>query len=163
MNPSLISFAQWLEHSSLSKVLENSAPLAVGVSIAHYLSFFILVGTSAIIDLRILGFAGRNQGVAEFTEPFFPWTWTALAVAVATGILEFFPDASIMLTIQWFYVKLLVTLVGAILLVVLQKSVPKWERLHAVHVTAKILAAASLILWIFTILSAAEVPQQANI
>jgi len=143
--------------------MENSAPLAITISIAHYLSFFVLVGTSAMIDLRILGLAGRREGIAEFTRPLFPWTWAGLCVAVVTGTLEFVSEASVFFSIHWFYAKLAVVLSGAVLLFILQRNVSGWERRNTVPAIAKLLAALSLLLWIAAILSATEVPQQANI
>jgi uncharacterized protein DUF6644 len=163
MNPMLNSFGEWLQHSSLAYVMDNSSVLAVTVSIAHYLSFFLLVGTSVMVDLRILGFAGRNQGVSQFARQFLPWTWAGLCVAVVTGFLEFTPDALTFFRINWFYAKLSVVLGGALLLLVIHTNARKWDDPAGVPLVAKLIAGISLLLWIAAILSATEVPQQANI
>ena len=163
MNDSLNSFGLWLQHSSLADVMDNSSVLAVSVSIAHYLSFFLLVGTSVMIDLRILGLTGRKQGVSQFARQFLPWTWAALCVAVISGFLQFTPDAATFLKINWFFAKLSVVLGGALLLWVIHSNARKWDDSGSVPLAAKLIAGLSLLLWIAAILSATEVPQQANI
>ena len=163
MNVLVNSFGHWLQDSPLAYVMDNSSILAVSVSIAHYLSFFLLVGTSVMVDLRILGVAGRNQGVSQFARQFLPWTWAGLCVAVITGFLEFTPDAVTFFSINWFYAKLSVVLGGALLLFVIHTNVRKWDDSSGVPLVAKLIAGISLLLWIAAILSATEVPQQANI
>ena len=163
MNPFLNSLGEWLQKSSVAYQMDNSAFLAVSVSIAHYLSFFILVGTSVMIDLRILGLAGRNQHVSQFARQFLPWTWTGLCVAVITGFLQFTPDALTFFRINWFFAKLSVVLGGALLLFVIHTNAQKWDDNADVPFVAKLIAGVSLLLWIMAILSATEVPQQANI
>ena len=163
MNGLLNSFGHWLQGSSLAYVMDNSSVLAVGVSIAHYLSFFLLVGTSVMIDLRILGVAGRSQGVSQFARQFLPWTWTGLCIAVITGFLQFTPDALTFFSINWFFAKLSVVLGGALLLFVIHTNVRKWDDVAGAPLAAKLIAGISLLLWIAAILSATEVPQQANI
>src|SRR5689334_20878005 len=113
MNGSLLAFGHWLEQSSLANLMDNSSVLAVSVSIMHYLSFFLLVGTNVIIDLRILGLTGRSQGVSPFARQFLPWTWAGLFVAVVTGFMQLTPDAATFFRINWFFAKLAVVLGGA--------------------------------------------------
>lgn len=163
MNAFMTSFGHWLQNSSVANLMDNSAVLAVTVSIAHYLSFFLLVGTSVMIDLRILGLAGRSQGISQFARQFLPWTWTGLCVAVITGFLQFTPDAVTFFRIDWFYAKLAVVLGGALLLLVIHTNARKWDETVDVPFVAKLIAGVSLLLWLAAILSATEVPQQANI
>src|SRR5579864_5869907 len=96
MHELLNTIGQWLEHTSVAYQMDNWAFLAILVSIVHYFSFFLLTGPTLMVDMRILGLAGRNQGAAEFTEQFFPWAWTGWGLAVFTGILQSTPDALIL-------------------------------------------------------------------
>jgi len=156
-----MSFGHWLEHTSLANAMENYGFLAIGVSIVHYLSFFVLVGTNVMVDLRLLGLAGTKRNVTQFTEPLLPWTWTGLGLAILTGILQFTPDATTFFQIDWFYAKIAVIVAGVLALLFIQLNVRKWDQ--SISTAAKLIALASLLIWIVAILSATEVPQKANL
>lgn len=156
-----MSLGQWLEHNALANAMENIGFLAISVSIVHYLGFFVGVGTNVIVDLRLLGLAGTNRNVTQFTEPLLPWAWTGLGLAILTGFLQFMPDATTILQIDWFYAKLAVIVAGVLALLFIQFNVRKWDQ--SISPAARLIALASLLIWIAAILSATEVPQKANL
>src|SRR6267378_8451025 len=50
-----------LQHNSWIVAMNSSAWMSAGLEVVHYFSFFVVVGAIAIVDLRIIGGAGRNQ------------------------------------------------------------------------------------------------------
>ena len=46
-----------------------------------------MVGSIVMVDLRFLGLALRGHNVSEMIRRLLPWTWYALAVNFATGML----------------------------------------------------------------------------
>jgi hypothetical protein len=148
----------WLENSWWATLIANSAVASALVEVTHYFSFFLLVGSTAIVDLRLLGVAGRRETATELAERLFPIVWAGLGGAVLTGFIMFAGSATGYYNNGWFNFKLLVVLVATIFGLVVQRSVPKWDVLPSPPMWAKIVALISIALWIAAILVGVEVP-----
>jgi Family of unknown function (DUF6644) len=157
----LHNFGEWLEHFSWVQTISTTAWLYSSISVVHYFTLFILVGTSVLVDLRVLGLAARRQPVVEFAAQVFPWMWTAFGFAVLSGFLMFTTDAGDYLPDTVFEVKMTVILLALIFTIVVQvmiqrrgleggqqPSLPGW---------AKAMAVLSLIFWIGSILAGVEI------
>ncbi len=127
------------------------------ISMLHYFTIFWVVGTIALIDLRVLGILGRRQTATQWQEQLAPWMWTAMGICLATGFLEFAPGGGDFYLSNWFKGKMLLTALGVILAIVVYRGVPRWERAPAMPATAKPLAAACLLVWVGTILWGVEI------
>ena len=143
--------------------LTGSILPSLAVWLAHYLSVFLTVGSMVMIDLRILGFTGKNQTVTEIADFYSPWMWIGLGVLVFTGLLMLAGDSVLFCTNGVFGVNLLITALAAVSGVFVQKGAPAWDRPSGPPLGAKILAVVSILLWIGTILSAVEVPAMSNV
>ena len=147
-------FLALVEGSDLSNWVRGDSMLAFPTIITlHTICMGLLAGTSAAIDLRILGVASGIPLVP--LQRFYPMMWLALAINAVTGILMVIGYPTKQLTNPLFYIKLsLVTL--AVWLVyrigaeVLRAADPGSK---AVTVRAKLLAAASLATWISLIIA----------
>jgi hypothetical protein len=146
-----------LEQMSWVQTLGGTGWMYASVSVIHYFSMFVLIGTAVILDLRVLGIAARRQPAAQFAKQLSPWTWSFLVLALVSGFLEFSVSAGDYVQTRPFRVKMLVVLVAIIFTIIVHRNVPKWDRLSAVPVSAKILAAVSLVLWIGSILAGTEI------
>jgi hypothetical protein len=132
------------------------------ISMLHYFTIFWVVGTIALIDLRILGLVGMRQTATEWQKQLSPWMWTAMTICLLTGLLEFAPgggDFYLNFVFQW---KLAATGAGVILAVVVYRGVPQWDRLPSMPGSAKALAALCLLVWVGTILLGVEVANYAS-
>jgi uncharacterized membrane protein len=147
-----------LQHNWLIVTLNSSVLTASILEVVHYFSTFMLVGAMVIVDLRVLGLAGRNQPAAQVSEQLLPWAWIGFGLAVLSGFLMFAADAPEYLHNSVFHRKIEVVLVAAILGAVVQRNVPKWERSASMPITAKFWAIVSLLSWIWAILMGVNVP-----
>jgi hypothetical protein len=154
----LLHLCQWLENNSWIVAINSSVVWSTVIAVAHYVGFFMLVGSIAVVDLRVLGLAARRQTPASLAAQLFPWMWTGLILAFLSGFVMFAGDATNISRASIFGVKLLVVLVALLLGIVVQWGVPRWDRLPAVPIAAKVVAFVSLALWIAAILVAVEVP-----
>ncbi len=143
-----MAWVQWISHSWW---------LYPAISVLHYFTIFWVVGTIALVDLRILGLAGRGQTATEWTEQLAPWTWTAMTICLVTGFLMFATGAGEFIFSVPFLGKLAATVVAIVLAVVVHRGVPEWDRAPAMPASAKILAALCLVVWLGTILLGVEV------
>jgi len=138
--------------------MNTTASVAASLEVIHYFSFFVLVGATAIVDLRVMGLAARRQSAEQISAAAFPWAWTGLAFAVLSGFVMFAGDAGDYLHNAVFYRKLLVVLLAIIFGAVVQRNAGKWDHLPAIPTGAKLVALVSLLLWVGAILMGVDVP-----
>ena len=50
------------------------------ISMLHYFTTFWVVGTVALIDLRVLGLVGMRQTASEWQKQLSPRMWTAMTI-----------------------------------------------------------------------------------
>jgi hypothetical protein len=62
------------------------------VEAIHICGFTLLVGTIAILDLRLLGVRLRNQPISRVAKELSPWTWAGLIIQLTTGPYLFSGD-----------------------------------------------------------------------
>jgi hypothetical protein len=153
----LYDFFEAIEQLSWVRFISGSWFLYPAISVLHYFTIFWVVGTIALVNLRILGLAGRSQTASEWTQQLAPWTWTAMILCLVTGLLMFLTGAGEFILSVPFQGKLAATLLGVVLAVVVHRNVPKWDRAPAIPASAKVLAAACLVVWFGTILLGVEV------
>jgi hypothetical protein len=151
-------FCEALQHNSWIIFLNSSIPITSFFEVCHYAGFFLLVGSIALIDLRVLGIAGRRQTATEMAQQLFPWMWIGLLFAAVSGFLMFAGDAIDFYEASLFRTKILVLLAALVVGIFVQWQVPRWDRQPKMPLAAKSVALLSLILWVATILAALEVP-----
>jgi hypothetical protein len=149
---------EWLEQIPWIVTITNSAVLISLVWLVHYIGFFLLVGTTAVVDLRILGAAARNQKLAPLAGQLFPFAWTGLGMVIASGFIMFAGQATTFYPTAVFRIKMGIVLLALIFGVIVQGKSPVWGSAPSVPAAAKWLAFVSLALWIGAILAGLEVP-----
>lgn len=154
----MLHFCKWLQQNSWIITLNSSVRIYSFFEVCHYAGFFLLVGSIALVDLRVLGIAGRRQKASALAEQLFPWMWTGLIFAFVSGFVMFAGDAIDFYNASLFRMKMLVLLAALVVGIVVQWKVPQWDRPPSMPVGAKAIALLSLILWFGTILIALEVP-----
>ena len=146
-----------LEQVGWVKVLATTGWLYSSVSVVHYFTLLVMVGSIVLLDLRVLGVAGRRRPLIQLAEELFPWMWTAFGLAIFSGFLEFTTDAGDYLPDKVFRVKMTVILLAVMSAIVVQRGVPKWGQLPAIPTGAKVIAFVSILLWIGSILAGVEI------
>jgi hypothetical protein len=96
----------WLESTAVSTWVRESGSLWAYpmVLTAHTVGMSLLVGASAVIDLRLLGVAPRVP-LGPFAVVFRA-LWTGAAISLVSGLLLFGADASTKGATTVFFVKL---------------------------------------------------------
>ncbi|MGA9884907.1 MAG: DUF6644 family protein [Candidatus Acidiferrales bacterium] len=150
-------FCEALQHNSWIITLNSSIVISSFFEFCHYAGFFLLVGSIALVDLRVLGVAGRRQTATAMAEQLFPWMWTGLVFAFVSGFLMFAGDATDFWGAPVFRLKMLVLVIAIVVGIIVQWRVPRWDRRPSISLGAKSIALLSLLLWIATILTALEV------
>ena len=80
-------FAEWLSRTYLSVLIQNHNSWVIPtIQSIHIVGIGVVLASVFMIDLRVLGLAGRDQSLTETTGRFGPWLTGALCVLlVASG------------------------------------------------------------------------------
>jgi hypothetical protein len=158
-----MAFSRWIQQVPWIVEITGNAPQISVVWLFHFLGYFLVVGTTAFVDLRVMGLAGQRQSATQLAEFVFPWTWLGLVFVTITGFIMFAGNATQLYPAGVFWIKITLFLLAILFGVIVQRNVPKWERTPSMPSGAKLVAALSLVLWIVTILASVEVPAYTGI
>src|SRR5579863_191997 len=154
----LLHLCRWLQENSIIAVINGTSWTAAVLEIVHYFSMFILVGSMAIVDLRVLGLVARRQDATQLADRLFPWMWISLAFNFLSGFLMFAGSATAYYHNDIFYDKMIVILLAIVASIIVQQKVSGWNQLPAMPAWAKLVALVSICLWIGAIIAGVEVP-----
>ena len=125
---------------------------APAVLTLHTLGLGVLVGASAVVDLRLLGAA--SQMPLEPLRRLFPIMWAGFWVNAISGVLLFMTDATTKGTTAVFMAKLGIIVVAVVVLMTIRRSAFGHNSISRdPSMTVKALAAASLALWLAAIIT----------
>ena len=80
----------------------------------HICGFTLLVGTIAILDLRLLGLRLKQQPISQLARALAPWIWAGLIAQLITGPYLFSGDPFEYVQITAFRVKMILFLLALI-------------------------------------------------
>ncbi len=145
-------FLQTVQDTSIATSIREGESLFPWIECAHVLALTLVIGSIAIVDLRLIGLASRDRGVVQTTATVLPITWTAFAFAVATGGLLFASNATTYAHNFYFQMKLALIAGAGINMAVyhlfLNKGSDAWHTSTLTPMRARIVGALSLCLWI---------------
>ena len=134
----------WLEATALATWVRTSPSIWAYPTILtiHTLGLGIVVGASAIIDLRFLGFAPGID--LPSLLPLFSFIWWSFLVNAATGTLLFIAEATTKSVQLVFYIKL--SLIGLALwnTVIARRAVRQNREAPALAITSLLLWSAAI-------------------
>ena len=150
--PILVSICEWLENTPLAMFISGSTWAFPTVESIHVFFLVVVVGTIAIVDLRLLGVASRNRSVSQLSNDVLPITWTSFCLAAVTGGLLFSSKATHYLANWPFRIKMvLLALAGLNMLLfhfMTYRSVHVWDDASRAPSAARLAGALSLAFWI---------------
>ena len=145
-------FMQTLYDSPIGMAIRESETLFPWIESTHVLMIAIVVGTIAIVDLRLIGFASHRRGARQLIVDMLPFTWVAFVVAIITGVLLFLSNATGYYESMPFRIKLLAILIAGINMAIFHltayRKIGDWDDRLPTPRAAKIAGITSLTLWI---------------
>jgi hypothetical protein len=150
--PLLRSFCEWLQNTAVGSFISASTWAFPTIETVHVFALVIVVGSIAIVDLRLLSVASRNRSVSQLSNDVLPITWSAFCLALVTGSLLFSSKATEYLDNWPFRIKMgLLALAGLNMLLfhfMTYRSVHEWDDDHRAPAAARFAGAFSLAFWI---------------
>lgn len=102
----LRDFVSYFEDSGLADNIRENDLLFPLIESVHVVSICLVVGSILVVDLRLLGLASIDRSVSRIMSGILPLTWSAFAVAVASGVLLFISNATKYLENGYFVAKI---------------------------------------------------------
>ena len=148
----MLDFLAWLEGSAMSTWVREAPTIWAFSTIltVHTFGMGVLVGASALLDLRLLGI-GRTMALGPL-ESLYRVMWVGFWLNLVTGSVLFAADATSRGT-QWlFFLKMMFVAAGVVTMILIRKQV-YGARTEPVTVpaSARGLAMVSLVAWAFAI------------
>lgn len=146
------SVLAWLESTRIATGIRDSLYLFPVIESFHVLGLALVFGTSVVIDLRLLGIASVHRPFTRIQSDVMRWSWAAMALAAATGVLMFITSASIYFENIFFRTKMVLLLLAGINVLAFELTagsrIAGWDRDRAAPRPARIVAVLSLVLWV---------------
>lgn len=147
----MIQFTGWLSQTSVSLIIKTHEWIIPTIQSIHIVAIGVVLASVFMIDLRVLGWAGRDQSMLETTGRFFPWLSGALCVLLSTGIVLILGEPARELLAFSFWLKMFLvalgTLIASVFQITLKRNEHFWEKsLHRWSV--KLLAVLTFLIWV---------------
>lgn len=146
------AFSNWLVETWLSHLFADNIWTVVISQTIHIIGVAVVMMSVAIINLRILGVAGRSQSVASTTSQLMPWVWWAMLALLLTGILQTLaePAREIMNLTMRIKILLLILVCGITYYYTnaLRTDPHYWDAEGAHRTLGVTLASLSIVIWV---------------
>ena len=126
------------------------------VEVVHVFAVALVLGTIAIVDLRLLGFASTKRPFAELSRQVLPFTWAAFVLAVIAGLLLFTTRATEYFVNPMFWIKMALIVVAGINMMIFEfitvRDVQKWNLNATPPSRARLAGGISIGCWVLVVI-----------
>ena len=148
----LLDVCTRLEATSVATAIAESEWMFPAIETVHVLALTLVIGSIAMLDLRLLGVSSRNLRVMQLSDETLPWTWMAFVVAAITGTLMFVSAATKYYNNVPFRIKMVLLVLAGLNMAVFHlgawKAVHHWNSSLPTPRAARIAGGLSLLFWI---------------
>ena len=147
------SLLKGLEAFDFATAIREGEVLFPWLESIHVLAIVLVVGSIAMVDLRLLGWASLDRPVSVMTAEVLPITWIAFVVALLTGVLMFCAKAMVYGHNTYFLLKMGFLLLAAANMLYFhkftQRDIAQWGAPEqATPQAARVAGGLSLLLWV---------------
>jgi hypothetical protein len=152
MQQQLQEFISYFEDSGLADNIRENDVLFPLIESVHVVAICLVVGSILVVDLRLLGLASIHRSVSRVTSGILPLTWSAFAVAVASGSLLFISNATKYLGNGYFVAKIVLICVAGLNMAIFHgisaRDLPRWEKEAALPLPVRLAGGLSILVWV---------------
>jgi hypothetical protein len=154
MSASVPAVLTWLEHRPFAIAIAESTWLFPITETIHVLALTVVVGSVAMMDLRLLGLGNKERAASDVIATSLPWAWCAFAVAFVAGSLLFSSKAATYYATVPFRIKMVCLALAALNMLVFHfmtgRDMTTWDR-GKPPLSARLAGAFSLTLWVIIV------------
>jgi hypothetical protein len=149
--PIFFALCHWLEHTAMGTAVRESTWLFPTIETVHIFGIILLVGSTSILDLRLMGWAFREDSVSKLARRYLPWAWAGFVIQVVTGFLLFSSEATKMYENPSFQMKMLLIVLAGVNAFVFHtlayRKVATWDNATVAPLSARCAGCFSILLW----------------
>jgi hypothetical protein len=153
-------FCRWLQNQPFALYISGSTWIFPWVQLVHYTGMGMWVGSSVLIDLRILGWMKADQTIGKFARELLAFNWTALCIGLVGAIGLFSANAVSYLHNAAFDVKFPLVVFGVLFHGFLQGKALKAKNEFVLPSPFKVAAFAEIVIWVSVVTAATRIPNQ---
>jgi hypothetical protein len=154
----LESVFQWLYETPVGTAIRESGVLFPWVESAHVLCITTVVGSIAVVDLRLVGLAWTRRRISQLIAEILPVTWVAFVLAAITGSLLFSSNAVKYSHNFNFQLKMALLVVAFVNMLVFHavhhRDIANWDDAAKPPAKVRLAGGVSLLVWIAVIATA---------
>jgi hypothetical protein len=155
---SVAGILQSVYDSGLGTAIRVGSFLFPSIESIHVLMATTVVGTIAIVDLRLIGYAAHRKGARQLILDLLPFTWGAFALAAVTGSLLFTSNSTGYAANGPFLTKMVLLVLAGINMAIFHltayRRIDEWNDALPPPKVVRIAGATSLMLWIVIVFCA---------
>jgi uncharacterized membrane protein len=152
---SITEFLQRLQALPLAVYIHKTPWAFTTVEVIHVFAVSLVIGTIAIVDLRLLGIASTKRPVAELSRQVLPFTWAAFVIAVIAGSLLFITRATEYFVNAVFWIKMSLIVLAGINMMIFEfitvRGVQQWDLNPSPPSAARLAGGISIACWVLVI------------
>ena len=142
----------WLEATPVAVLIQTSDWPFPTIEVLHVISVVLVYGVIAIVDLRLIGLAGRSRRYADLAQESLHWVWAAFVVAVITGALMFVSQANAYWGNYFFRTKMIFIVIAGINMLIMEFVISRTRHEWGIEAggipfTARLAGTLSLTFW----------------
>jgi hypothetical protein len=160
MDQLLRTFCHWLQNRDFALYISGSTWAFPYAQLIHYTGMGMWVGTSVIVDFRIMGLVKPVQTVGKFARSLLALNWIALGIGLVGAVLLFSCNALSYYTNPAFRIKFPLVIVGILYHGFLQGKALKAKTEFSMPAGFKMAALAEVAIWACVVLAATRIPNQ---
>lgn len=144
-----------IEATNFATSIRDSIWMFPIIESIHVISFTLVVGTIAVVDLRLLGLASKHRSFQKMSSEILKWTWGAFALAVLTGLMMFTTNARVYYHNPFFRTKMVLLVLAGLNVAVFEltagRTSSSWDKAPSTPRVGKVVGILSLAIWISVI------------
>ena len=146
---------QTLNDSAVGTIIRENGLIFPWLEVVHVMAITIVVGTIALVDLRLVGLASTSYPVSRLTKALLPLTWVAFGFAFVSGALMFSSNPVNYLANFAFRMKMVLLFAAgfnmAVFHLLTMRGISLWDRDAKVPLAAKLAGLLSMLIWVLIV------------
>ena len=138
--------------SPISTLIRENGVIFPWLEVLHVLAISTVVGSIALVDMRLVGIASTSYPISRLTKAVLPLTWSAFALALVSGALMVSSKPADYFANFAFQMKMLMLLAAGLNMAVFHlltiRGISLWDRDAPVPAAAKVAGVLSMIIWV---------------
>ena len=159
MHAWLVGVADWLQNVPVILWLGAAQYAYPFVQLTHFTCLSMWLGTTLVLDFRLMGVGKRFQTASQLSDALFVWNWIGLGIAVLGGFTLFSIAAVGYIDNPAFQLKLVLLIPAALAWhIFVQRKTRVWGQETETPPAAKLAGLIEILLWVSVATAAVWIP-----